>query len=283
MRSVGIFFDESAPRSVAAALSITRASYAPHAVNFEAYGPTRLDLPDGVEFVVSIGGDGTFLRTVMSVKDADVPIFGVNTGHLGFLTSGLPEYAPADVMKILDGEHSLSEKMLLRAELIRYGEVIAEMSAYNEISMLKDSPSCPIDLDVCASDGRLYRVLADGLIVASPTGSTAYALSAGGPIINPDMRCMLVMPVSPHSLSIRPLILTADDAVEARFVGGNGKTTLSRDGRDTIELEVGDIVRVTVDHGRRIRVIRVGEASFYDVLRSKFDWGCSALRERDWP
>lgn len=232
-----------------------------------------------MDFALSIGGDGTFLRAAQAVREHGVPLFGINTGRLGFLTGGTPESAEDDVARLIDGQGRISERMMLRGDAMRGGEVIGSVYAANEIAVIKESPSQPIDVELTASGDSLYRVLANGVLVSTPTGSTGYALSSGGPIVHPDVRCLLVVPICPHSLYIRPIVLASSEVVEISLAGGSGMTTLSGDGQANVPLEVGDTARVETDPTRTVRIMTLGDSSYCDILRSKFDWGSAGPRE----
>lgn len=284
-RVVGLFFKRDAARSAETANRIMNARYPGEDVRFVVgEGASRDDSFARMAFAVSIGGDGTFLRTARAVRDLGIPLFGVNTGRLGFLTSGTPESAADDVRSILAGGHRIVDRLPLKGEVLRGGTRIGSLYALNEAAVIKNFPSRPIDLDVSAGGGRLCRFLADGVIVSTPTGSTAYALSAGGPIVHPDVKCLVVVPVCPHSLYLRPVVLGENEVVEIRIAGesaGPGELSLSEDGQHNIALEAGDAVRLSLDREKLVRVIRLDEASYYDALKSKFNWGSSG--ERDVP
>lgn len=280
---VGIFFRRQHPKSAEAARRIMEADYGSD-VRFVAdeankAGHAARSEKEGLRFAISIGGDGTFLRTAQAVIGLKIPLFGVNTGKLGFLTSGTPETAVDDVRKILAGEYRVDDHPVLKGEVIRDGSVSRSTYGINEIAIIKDSPSRPIDLDIHANGEPLYRILSDGVIVATPTGSTAYALSTGGPIVHPSVRCLLVVPICPHSLYQRPIVFGEDDVIEARLVSGSGRTTITGDGHKNIALEIGDVVRISRVRDCCFHVIKVDDATYYDVLRSKFSWGSNGERD----
>lgn len=284
IRVVGIFFNDRSDRSAFVARCIADASCL-QGVRFVVCSTEDVSRApegiDGIEFAVSVGGDGTFLRTAQAVRALGVPMFGVNTGRLGFLTSGTPESAASDISMILDGRHDVERMPMLCGVVIRDGVEIGRTYALNEIAVIKDSPSRPIDIDVSARGGRMYRTLADGLIVSTPAGSTAYSLSAGGPIVHPSACCMIAVPICSHSLNIRPVILPMDDEVTIDLTSAGDRTTLSGDGQLDIDMRDHDTARVFADGA--ISVIRIGTASYYDVLRSKFRWGLLGEREMTSP
>lgn len=280
--TIGTFFRRASEQSAAAARAVMEAEYG-RRVRFVPTDPyaddaTHVDAAE-MTFALSIGGDGTFLRAAQAVCGSAVPIFGINTGRLGFFASGTPQNAPQEVRAILSGDGRLAERPMLRGTAYRDGSTTGTVMAMNEVALLKDSPSQPIEVSVTAGGERLYRVLADGLIVSTPTGSTGYALSSGGPIVHPAVRCLIVLPICPHSLYIRPMVLDAARAIEMTLIAGSGSVSLSGDGQQSVAMEPGDTARVEVDPDRSVRMIRLDDASYCDILRSKFDWGSNGPRD----
>lgn len=276
-RVIGLFFQNDRRECAEIAGGIMNAAYPGVDVRF-AIGELLDERDDDfsrMEFAVSIGGDGTFLRTARAVRELRIPLFGINAGHLGFLASGSPESAADDMRRLLAGRYALSRHIPLKGEISRDGENFCKLYALNEIAVYKGVLSRPIDLDVSASGVSLYRFLADGIIVSTPTGSTAYALSAGGPVVNPGVRCIVAVPVCPHSLYPRPVILGEDDVVEIRLAGNCDEMLLSCDGQHNMKIRRGDVVRISLDTESLVNVVKLDESSFYDVLRSKFGWGGS--------
>jgi NAD+ kinase len=233
-----------------------------------------------MEFAVSIGGDGTFLRAARTVRDLGTPLYGINSGRLGFLVSGKPDNAVRDVKRILSGRYDLSTRSAIRCELLRKGVATGELCALNEIVMSKGSLSHPVDLSVSAGNETLYRILADGIIISTPTGSTAYSLSAGGPVIHPDVRCILLTPVCPHSLYARPIVMSENEVIEISLAGVSDEMFLSRDGLINMRLRKGDSVRISLD-AKGISMIKLDRSSYYNVLRKKLGWGQSSNYAKD--
>jgi NAD+ kinase len=227
----------------------------------------------GMDFAVSIGGDGTFLRTSRLIWGLGVPLYGINAGRLGFLTAGTAESATSDISRILAGDYSLFSRIPLRGEVTRSGEVIDSVYALNDITMSRGFLSRPIDSLVSVGGDDIYRFLSDGIIVSTPTGSTAYALSAGGPIIHPKVKCMLVLPICPHSLFPRPIVLGDTETVNISIECCDYEAILSGDGHQNMTLFAGDAVSVRLDVERGIDVISVDDSSYYDILRRKMNWG----------
>lgn len=271
-KTVALFCKKGSPESERTAEMIEAADYGVP-VRFARGGSA-----EGADVVVSVGGDGTFLRAAQASHGARLPIYGINTGRLGFLASGTPESAEDDLRAIVSGAYGIDERPIMSGEALRGASSVGAVLALNEIAVIKDSPSQPIDIAVRADGELMYRVLADGLIVSSPTGSTAYAMSAGGPLIHPGVRCVLVVPICGHSLNLRPIVLPESTVVEVELFGASGRTTLSGDGQSSVRLQSGDVARVSIDQSRMVRMIRLGGASYCDVLAGKFGWGQARFR-----
>lgn len=284
-KTVGLFFKSDKERVVRIARQIMEADYGDCAVRFLVYQDLSTDwaerfLPydeqalEEMDVAIAIGGDGTFLRTARHVRGYRLPIYGINAGRLGFLTAGDPGHAVEDVRKILSGSYGLMRRMPIKGELRRDGQTVEQLYALNEITMTKGAIARPVDLLVTAGEETLYRFIADGLIVATPTGSTAYALSAGGPIVHPDVPCLLVVPVCPHSLYPRPLILGGSEVVCVKAVGeSHCEVMLSGDGYLEIPLAPGDEIALSLDTEECVEMIKLGEGSYYELLRHKLNWG----------
>jgi NAD+ kinase len=231
----------------------------------------REDLAGHVDLLVVLGGDGTLLSVARTVGDLGVPILGVNLGGLGFLTATtLEEMIPA-VGAMLAGQMTIEERMMLAARVRRRGERLTEHIALNDAVILKSAMSRIINLAVSV-DGRYataYR--ADGLIISTPTGSTAYSLSAGGPILFPVMDAVLLTPVCSHTLTNRPIVVPGRDRIEVTLRGAQ-QVMLTLDGQVGIELEENDTVEIR-QGSPRIRLVRFPHKDFFSVLRTKLKWG----------
>jgi NAD+ kinase len=264
-----LFFNPELKVSAEMARTIMNARYDGYDVRFAAMSEKACG---DLDFVLSIGGDGTFLRTAKAVMGTGVPLYGINTGRLGFLAAGQSSSAVSDVHKILSGDYRLAARFPLRGEAFRAGVSEGSLYALNEITIAKDFVSRPVGFSVGVGDENLYRFLSDGMIVSTPTGSTAYALSAGGPIVHPDVRCMLALPICPHSLYPRPIVLSDCETVTVKLESDSCGAILSGDGQNNMDLSPGDEVRITSDLGMRVDVVRFGNGSYIDVLRSKLNW-----------
>jgi NAD+ kinase len=229
------------------------------------------------DIVVALGGDGTLLRAARMVEDRRTPILGVNVGSLGFLTEvALPEMYEALEEIITDG-YKCEERMNVDAEVFREGEQVAAYTALNDMVINKGALSRVIELKMAIDCNYLATYTADGLIVSTPTGSTAYSLSAGGPIVNPTMEALIATPICPHTLAVRPMILAPDqklgvDLWAGYSCHGEPEVTLTVDGQVGFNLVTGD--RIVFSRSERKTVlVSSGYRTFYEVLRGKLKWG----------
>lgn len=222
---------------------------------------------DGLDLVVSVGGDGTFLRAAHLASRADVPVLGVKVGRMGFLTEVEPEEAIGVLERVLAGSASVEERLAVTAE--PQGAAFEPQWALNEVIVEKSARHRLIRLAVFVDDCYVTTFSADGVIVATPTGSTAYSFSAGGPIVSPSVPCILVTPVAAHMVFDRSLVLAAEEHVTLGVLGEE-PGLLSADGRESLELPVGSSVRI----GRApnpARFVRRGDARrFHALVREKF-------------
>ncbi|MEW8977572.1 MAG: NAD(+)/NADH kinase [Symbiobacterium sp.] len=221
-----------------------------------------------VDVLIVLGGDGTLIRAVQRVAPYGVPVLGINTGHLGFLTAMESGEALSRLDRVLDGEYVLEERVMLRAAVEREGVPVSELSALNDAVISKGPRARMVHLEVSVGETQVARYRADGVIVATPTGSTAYSLSAGGPVVDPTVDCFLITPICPHTMSARSIVVGADDAVAIRVVASPGEVGLSADGSDPFPLVPGDVVRVE-RAPYPARLVRLPGYRFYDVLRQK--------------
>jgi NAD+ kinase len=231
-------------------------------------GVADAEVATGAQVALSLGGDGTMLRTVALVAESDVPVVGVNFGQLGYLTDVEPDGVRPALERVLAGDHRVEHRMLLAATVCRAGAEPHEVVALNEVVLEKTTSGHTVRIDVDLDGAHFTPYAADGLIVATPTGSTAYAFSARGPIVDPTHRALLLTPVSPHMLFDRTLVLD-DDAVVGLTVGGHRPAALVVDGHSLYDLAPGD--RVTcraASHTARLAVF--GPRDFHAILKAKF-------------
>jgi NAD+ kinase len=236
---------------------------------------SRDSLPRACDLIVVLGGDGTLIGMADRIADAgaDVPILGVNFGSLGFLTEiTLAELYPS-LESVLAGTAQIEERMLLRSQTIRGNVVHADRLALNDVVITKGALSRIIDLQVEIGGRPIMRVRADGLIVASPTGSTAYNLAAGGPILHPEVDALLLTPIAPHMLTNRPVVIPASSEVRVRPVvnGSNEEVFITIDGQSGHPLQSDDVICIT-RADRALRLVRASTRTYFDVLRQKLKW-----------
>ena len=231
----------------------------------------KSDLPGQVDLLIVLGGDGTLLSMARSVGDLGVPILGVNLGGLGFLTATtLDEMLPA-LERLLAGGMEIEERMMLSAALRRGGQVIGEYIALNDVVITKSAMSRIIDLSVSVGGRHAISYRADGLIISTPTGSTAYNLSAGGPILFPTMDAVVLTPIAPHTLSNRPIAVPGAQRIEVALLVEQD-VMLTMDGQVGVPLRERDVVEVQ-KASAPIRLVRFPQKDFFSVLRTKLKWG----------
>jgi NAD+ kinase len=220
-----------------------------------------------IDLVLSLGGDGTVLRSVSLVADRSVPILAVNVGQLGYLTEIEPDDFDAALTNVLHNDHRIEERMLLSIELRARHEASTHV-ALNEVVVERIEPGHTVRIIPSINDSAFTPYAADGLIIATPTGSTAYALSARGPILSPRLRALLMTPVSPHMLFDRSLVLDGDDVVEL-LVDGHRHAAVSIDGRSAGRLAPGESL-VARAAAQPARFVRLGNNDFHQRLKAKF-------------
>lgn len=235
----------------------------------------RDDMPAAVDFVIVLGGDGTLLAMADRIgqADRDIPILGVNFGSLGFLTEIRRPELYAALETVLAGRAELDERMMLRATIDRGAAGVDASIVLNDVVFTRNALSRMLDLDVTVGDQFVTSVKADGLIVASPTGSTAYNLSAGGPIVHPAMDALVLTPIAPHMLTNRPIVIPAAREVRVRPAReASAQVFVTFDGQSGFPLEDGDEVSIA-RAPRPLRLVRATERSYFEVLREKLKWG----------
>jgi NAD+ kinase len=233
----------------------------------------RTDLPaQSPGLVIVLGGDGTLLAAARIFATGGTPILSVNLGFLGFLT----EVRLADLYATLEnwcaGCHTLDERAMVRAVLWRDGAEHSSYDALNEIVVSKGDIARMGNFAVELDGKSVARFRADGVIVSTPTGSTAYTLAANGPILTPDVDAMVVTPICPHLLTLRPIVVRGDALLSVRIEGVPNVALLTIDGQQGVELQRGDEVRCRRS-SHTVKLVRLGETGFFDALRSKLSWG----------
>ncbi len=232
----------------------------------------REELPAKTDIIILLGGDGTLLAAARMMGDSTVPILPVNLGGLGFLTSVTLEELYSVLDEVLAGNHRISERGMLEAEITRKGQVVEKHRALNDAAVNKATLARIIDLELFIEGGYVCSYKADGLIVSTPTGSTAYSLAAGGPIVYPVLDAFIVTPICPHSLTNRPLVIPDNMRIEIVVHAGDEAIYLTIDGQVGIELTEGDRIAIR-KAPNKLHVIRPMQKTYFQILRSKLKWG----------
>jgi NAD+ kinase len=235
-------------------------------------GQPRPLVADSSQLLLVLGGDGTMLAAARLAAPRGIPILPINMGSLGFLTSfTLEELYPA-LEETLAGRFSVSQRVMLKAELERGGSVIEKQCALNDAVIHKGALARMIQLELRINSDFVCRYRADGLIVSSPTGSTAYSLSAGGPIVHPAVESFIITPICPHMLSDRPLVIPDSCCIEVKLNGDAESVYLTLDGQRGIPVQPTDILRVSRAN-EQLKLIQPPKKPYFDILRSKLKWG----------
>lgn len=240
-------------------------------INYEGGHPREL-LPALADMMVVLGGDGTLLSVVRLLNGRTTPILGVNAGGLGFLTEvTLPELYPT-LESILSGVFVIHERATIDSEVMRQGEVFKQPPALNDVVINKMALARIIQLETYIDSQYVTAYRADGLIISTPTGSTAYLLAAGGPILCPEMPAIVICPICPHTLTNRPLVIPDSSVIEVILQSENEDVLLTIDGQVGFPLAFLDRVRVKKSKGT-VRLIRSPGKNYYQVLKTKLNWG----------
>jgi NAD+ kinase len=235
---------------------------------------SRDELPGEVDLVVLLGGDGTLLAVAAAIAKAcrDIPILGVNFGSLGFLTEIRIDELTASLESVLEGTATFDARAMLAADVSRKNARVDSQVVLNDVVFTKGALSRMIELSVSVSGGFVTCVKADGLIVASATGSTAYNLAAGGPIVHPMVDALVLTPIAPHTLTNRPVVIPGQAEVEVRPGGAADEVFVTYDGQTGYTLHEGDVVRVRKSD-LMLRLVKAPTRSYFEVLREKLKWG----------
>ena len=231
----------------------------------------KSDLPGQCDLIIVLGGDGTLLSMARAVGDLGVPLLGINMGGLGFLTATTVEEAVAAVDAYLGGRMAIDERMMLAARVVRRGQSVGEYAALNDVVITKSAMSRIINLEVSVQGEYATAYRADGLIISTPTGSTAYCLSAGGPILFPTMDAVVIVPIASHTLTNRPIVLPGHQRIDVTLKTDQD-VMLTIDGQIGVNLNEHDTVQVE-QAASRIRLVRFPRTDFFSVLRTKLKWG----------
>lgn len=224
------------------------------------------------DLVLVLGGDGTMIATARLIGESELPVLGVNYGRLGYLAEFKLEELFTALMSVVDGDFILDSRVMLKAELYRAGELVTNHRVLNDVVISKSALARIIEIEIRLNGLFVNTFRADGLIVSTPTGSTAYNLSAGGPVIYPSMQAIVITPICPHTLSNRPLVIPDDAAIEVRLSRLPEEVALTLDGQIGITLETGD--RVLIGKSQTsFNLVQPPNRNYFDLLRDKLLWG----------
>ena len=233
----------------------------------------RATIGQECDLVIVIGGDGTLLNAARSLNPYEVPLLGVNLGRLGFLVDVSKERLEESLNEIFDGSFVEEERFLLHTAIDRGGEILTENNAFNDVVIHKSHVARMIELECYVDNKFVSTMRADGLVISSPTGSTAYALSSGGPILHPSLNAIALVPICPHTLSNRPLVVSGDSHITIKVCDHEKSEVLvTCDGQIGLSLQVGDILRISKTV-HPVRLIHPAAYDFFDILRDKLHWG----------
>jgi len=224
------------------------------------------------DIVVVLGGDGTLLKLTHNVHKFSAPILAVNLGNLGFLTDVPRAMLFEALEKVLSGNCKVESRMLLKACLFRNGEKTEEHYVLNDLAISKGVIANVVDLEVRVDGQYMSSFRGDGLIVATPTGSTGYSLSAGGPIIHPNMHNLIINPICPCALTNRPIVIPDDSQIEIKLSTKNDDVRMTFDGQESCPIKIGEILKIQKAE-TTVQLIRASEKTYYQILREKLNWG----------
>ncbi|MBN1756647.1 NAD(+)/NADH kinase [bacterium] len=229
------------------------------------------ELVQKVDLLIILGGDGTMLKVARMVGRHETPVLGVNIGHLGFLTELLPEEVENALPHILEGQYQILKRMMLK--LVIKDSPIGPLYALNEVVIDKGASPRLLLFDIRISAQFVSRYSSDGIIISTPTGSTAYAMASGGAILSPEMEAFLITPLSPYTLAIRPMVVDSKETIDIAFQSrGNEPAQITIDGQESYEIPIGTRVEITKAEFYA-NFLNYQNRSFFEVLRTKLGWG----------
>jgi len=235
-------------------------------------GLPREEVPESCDLVIVLGGDGTLLAAARAIGRRETPLFPVNLGSLGFLTAITIDELYPELERAFRGEHRIAKRKLLATEVVRDGKVVAAYEALNDAVLTKAAIARMIDLDAHVDEQFVCAYKADGLIISTPTGSTAYSLSAGGPIIFPSVPAICITPICPHMLTNRPVLVPETSVIRVISRAPGESVFLTIDGQVGNPIREGDTL-VCRSSDYALRLVRPPHMMFFDVLRQKLKWG----------
>lgn len=224
------------------------------------------------DMIMVLGGDGTMLNAARLVEGRSVPILGVNMGGLGFLTEVTLDHLYPALERIFAGDFYLEERLMLRARIDRHGEHVAQAAVLNDVVVSKGTLARMVEVHITINGQFVTSLRGDGLIISTPTGSTAYSLSAGGPIIHPTVQAIILTPICPHTLTHRPLLIPSTVNLEVTLTSKDEGAMTTFDGQVGVAMTQGDTVLINASD-RATNLIRFPDRTYFDVLRRKLKWG----------
>jgi NAD+ kinase len=243
---------------------------AAEALNMDGY--SREHIASVVDVMIVLGGDGTMLHVSRSIAEKGIPILGINLGSLGFITEVSRDEIFSAIKKMLDGRCDVEERLMLTASIHRDGKKIEDYTVLNDIVINKGALARINDLEMYINGTYVTTFKADGLIISTPTGSTAYSLSAGGPIIYPTLDCLVLTPICSHTLTNRPIVLPENSNIEVLIKTISGDVFLTLDGQVGVHLEIGDVIEINKAAYKTKLLIPI-KHNYFNVLRTKLKWG----------
>ena len=223
-----------------------------------------------IDLAIVIGGDGSLLHSARELADHGIPVLGVNLGRLGFLVDVSPSVAEQSIAEVLEGRYTLEERFLLSVRRVRDDSVLDSDAALNDVVLKSGESAQMLEFDLLVDDEHVHSQHADGLIIATPTGSTAYALSGGGPIMHPGLNAVVLVPMFPHTLSNRPLVIGGDSEVTINLSAA-AAAVLNCDGHRSMRLDGGDRIAIR-KHDRQLTLVHPLQHNFYAACRDKLGW-----------
>lgn len=244
----------------------------PKACKLLAKEDPGMDFGKKYDALIVFGGDGALLRTVQSLKNFNTPVLPINMGRLGFLSEVLGKNYQAALDKILQGRFLIEKRMMLRCTVARGKRKAFSKRALNEVTIARDALARMVSLKTTINDLKLTTYVADGLIISTPTGSTGYSISAGGPVVSPGVDSMILTPISPHSFTQKPIILHSSSRAKVFIPASQNRVYLTVDGQIGFHLKDDDIVKIKKS-SKSLKLIRFNKNSYFQTLRKKLNWG----------
>ncbi len=231
------------------------------------------EIAEAVDLIITVGGDGTILHAANLAQNHDTPLLGINRGQLGFLADIKPNEMQSDISQILEGKFTKEARMMLKVRIEKSDGKIYEDRALNDIALQRSETGRMLNFTTSVSNQYINNHSGDGIIIATPTGSTAYSLSCGGPIIDPEINCYVLVPICPHTLSDRPIVMPDTKSIEIKLQQNNkNKAEITIDGRSICDFTESDKLLITKSNKKTILIHPHGY-DYYETLRSKLHWG----------